>query len=101
MNRPLVESKTRTYYGRVGSGRPAEQPGGVGQGWVPTADLGYYTKYLPGTQNITSIELHNDYHSFRINLSTPKPDHTTGESDRGARRSGGAAKTREGTTLPV
>ena len=26
-----VESKTRTYHGRVGSERPAERPGGVGQ----------------------------------------------------------------------
>ena len=28
--------KTRTYHGRVGSGRPAERPGGVGQDFVPT-----------------------------------------------------------------
>ena len=26
-----VESKTRTYHGRVGSGRPAGRPGGVGR----------------------------------------------------------------------
>ena len=31
-----VESKTRTYHGRFGSGRPAGRPGGVGQDWVPT-----------------------------------------------------------------
>ena len=28
----LDEPKTRTYHGRVGSGRPAERPGGLGQG---------------------------------------------------------------------
>ena len=31
-----VESKTRTYHGRVGSWRPAERPGGIGQDRVPT-----------------------------------------------------------------
>ena len=31
-----VESKTRTYHGWVGSGRPGFRPGGVGQDWVPT-----------------------------------------------------------------
>ena len=31
-----VEPKTRTYLGRVGSGRTAEQRGGVGQDWMPT-----------------------------------------------------------------
>ena len=31
-----VESKTRTYLGRVGSGRTAGRRGGVGQDWVPT-----------------------------------------------------------------
>ena len=31
-----VESKTRTYLGRVGSGRTAGWRGGVGQDWVPT-----------------------------------------------------------------
>ena len=31
-----VEPKTRTYHRRVGSERPAELLGGVGQDWVPT-----------------------------------------------------------------
>ena len=31
-----VESKTRTYLGRVGSGRTAGRRGGVGQDWMPT-----------------------------------------------------------------
>ena len=31
-----VESKTRTYHGRVGSGRTAGWRGGVGQDWLPT-----------------------------------------------------------------
>ena len=30
----LTESKTRTYHGQVGSGRPADWPGGVGKDWV-------------------------------------------------------------------
>ena len=33
---PTVESKTRTYHRRVGSGRLAVRPGWVGQDWVPT-----------------------------------------------------------------
>ena len=33
---PIVESKTRKYNGRVGSGRTAEWRGGVGQDWMPT-----------------------------------------------------------------
>ena len=32
----LVESKTRTYHGRVGSGRTAGRRGGAGQDWMPT-----------------------------------------------------------------
>ena len=44
----LVESKTRTYHGRGGSGRPAERPGGVGQDWVPIELFGQY-KTSPGT----------------------------------------------------
>ena len=40
----LVESKTRTYHGRVGSERPAERPGGVGQDWVPTKLFAQETK---------------------------------------------------------
>ena len=38
-NRSLVEPKTRTYHGRIGSERPAERLGGVGQDWVPTERL--------------------------------------------------------------
>ena len=39
-----VESKTRTYHGQVGSGRPAERPGGVGQDGVPTELFAQETK---------------------------------------------------------
>ena len=46
----LVESKTRTYHGRVGSGRPAERPGRVGQDWVPTELFAQETKVLVPTK---------------------------------------------------
>ena len=49
----FVESKTRTYHGWVGSGRPAERPGGVGQDWVPTELFAQETKVpctLQGSQ---------------------------------------------------
>ena len=36
LSREPVESKTRTYHGRVGSGRAAARRGGVGQDWVLT-----------------------------------------------------------------
>ena len=39
-----VESKTRTYHGQFGSGRPAERPGGIGQDWVPTELFAQKTK---------------------------------------------------------
>ena len=42
----LTESKTRTYCGQVGSGRPAEWPGGVGQDWVQTELFAQEAKVL-------------------------------------------------------
>ena len=41
---PPVESKTRTHHERVGSGSPAERPGGVAQDWVPTELFARETK---------------------------------------------------------
>ena len=41
----FVESKTRTYHKRVGSGRTAGWPGGVGQDWVPTELLAQETSF--------------------------------------------------------
>ena len=38
-----VESTTRTYHGRVGSGRPAGQRGGAGQGGTPTEQFAQET----------------------------------------------------------
>ena len=54
-----VESKTRTYHGRVASERPAERPGGVGQDWVPTESFAQETKVhrsLQGTEEAKSYE---------------------------------------------
>ena len=48
-----VESKTRTYYRRVGTERTAEWPGGVRQDWVPTELFAQETR-VPGT--LYSIE---------------------------------------------
>ena len=42
-----VESKTRTYHGWVGSGRPAGRPGRVGQDWVPTDRPGKTSPLYP------------------------------------------------------
>ena len=39
-----VESEARTDHGRVGSGRPAERPGGVRQDWVPMELFAQETK---------------------------------------------------------
>ena len=53
-----VESKTRTYHGRVGSERPVQRPGGVGQDWVPIELFAQETKvksYLEGIEE-TSLE---------------------------------------------
>ena len=52
-----VESKTRTYHGRVGSERPAERPGGVGQDWVPTEVLAQETKVYHTLQKIEEMSL--------------------------------------------
>ena len=55
--RKLVESKTLTYYGRVGSGSPAERPGGVGQDWVPTKLFAQETKVHRTFQSIEETPL--------------------------------------------
>ena len=47
-----VESKTRTYHGRVGSERPAERPGEVGQDWVATELFAQETKVHRTLQGI-------------------------------------------------
>ena len=66
-----VESKTRTYHGRVGTERTAGRRGGVGQDWTPSEQ---------STQD----------------LSIPKPGHTLGGTIRGgARRDGGAGRGRK------
>ena len=64
-NKP-VESKTRTYHGRVGSGRPAERPGGVGQDWVPTELFAKETKVQRTFQRIEDTTLQ------RLSRSTNK-----------------------------
>ena len=49
----LVESKTRTYHGRVGSGRTAGRRGGVGQGWVLTE---FFAQETRAPRTLQSIE---------------------------------------------
>ena len=61
-----VESKTRTYHGRVGSERPAERPGGVGQDWVPTELFAQETKVHRSPQAIEETSLQ------RLSRSTNK-----------------------------
>ena len=61
-----VESKTRTYHGRVGSGRPAGRPGGVGQDWVPTELFAQETKVPCTPQGIEKTLLE------RLSRSTSK-----------------------------
>ena len=61
-----VESKTRTYHGRVGSGRPAERPGGVGQDWVPTELFAQEAKVPCTLQGIEETSLQ------RLSRSTNK-----------------------------
>ena len=61
-----VESKTRTYHGRVGSERPAERPGGVGQDWVPTELFAQETKVHRSLQGIEETSLQ------RLSRSTNK-----------------------------
>ena len=48
----FVESKTRTYHGRVGSGRTAGWQGGVGQDWMPTERFAYETGFPRTLQSI-------------------------------------------------
>ena len=61
-----VESKTRTYHGRVGSGRPAERPSGVGQDWVPTQLFAQETNVYHILQGIEETSLQ------RLSRSTNK-----------------------------
>ena len=56
-NSRLVEPKTRTYHGRVGSERPTERPGGVGQDWVPTKLFAQETKVHRSLQGIEETSL--------------------------------------------
>ena len=62
----LVESKTRTYHGRVGSGRTAGWRGGVGQDWVPTELFAQETS-LPRTH-----QSNEDKSPERLSRSTNK-----------------------------
>ena len=47
-----VESKNRTYHGRIGSERPAERPGGVVQNCMPTELFAQDTKFHRSHQGI-------------------------------------------------
>ena len=55
--KPPIDPKTRTYYGQVGSARPADRPGGVGQDWVPTALFAQETKVPRTFQGIEKASL--------------------------------------------
>ena len=57
LSNPPVESKTWTYHERVGSERPAERPGGVGQDWVPTELFAQETKVHRSLQGIEEPSL--------------------------------------------
>ena len=82
-----VESKTRTYHGRVGSERPAERPVGVGQDWVPTEIFAQETSPPFPPRHLRNVALTS------LHLSSPKPGHTPGGTVRGgARRDGGAGR---------
>ena len=48
---------TRTYHERVGSERPAERPGEVGQDWVPTELFAQKTKVYRSLQGIEETTL--------------------------------------------
>ena len=91
-----VESKTHTYRGRIGSGRSAGRPGGIGQNRGTTTLLAQETMDFRTLQSIedTSSERPsrstNKRNPMYTDLSSPKPGHTTGRSGRGARRSGEA-----------
>ena len=90
----FVESRTRTYHGRVGSGRTAGRRGGARQEGTPTEQYAQETS-APGThqgieetspQRLSrSTNKHNPMY-----LPNPKPGNTTGGSGRSARRSGQA-----------
>ena len=53
----LVESKTRTYNGQVGSGHPAERPGRVAQNWVPIDLFGQETQVPCNVKGIAEWSL--------------------------------------------
>ena len=61
-----VESETRTYHGRVGSGRPAERPGGVGQDCVPTELFAQKKKVY------CTLQTHQEMSLQRVSRSTNK-----------------------------
>ena len=66
MYKPFDDSKTRTYYGRVGSGRMAGWRGGVGQDWMPTELFAQETSH---PRTLQSIE---DTSPERLSRSTNK-----------------------------
>ena len=84
-----IESKTRTYHS--GSGRSARRSGRAGSG-----KIGCQQNYSPRKQRSTVPSKASKKRRFNVSplldLSNPKPGHTTGRSSRGgARRGGGAA----------
>ena len=70
VHRPF-ESKTRTYHGRVRSGRPAGRPGGVGQDWVPTEVFAQETQVPCTPQGVAETSLE------RLSRSTNKRNSRT------------------------
>ena len=85
-----VESKTRTYHGRVGSGG-AQRGGRAQQAQQDGTPIGF------SAQDTTVHRvLHGIIDNCPEHLSSPKPGHTTGGSGRGARRGGGAGSGRTG-----
>ena len=94
----IVESKTRTHYGPVTSGRrTAEQQGGAGlvrtgRRWVDPARR--QPSLLPCSKSKTlSWSFFGRWRNEIKDLSNPKPGHATGRSGRGgARRGGGAGR---------
>ena len=62
----FVESKTRTYHGRVGTERTAERRGEADQNWMPTEQSAQETSLLRTFQGIENISFE------RISRSTMK-----------------------------
>ena len=88
----FAESKTRTHYGRVGSGG-ARRGAWAGRAWQRGSPTGLFTQDTTVPRGRQGIEENCPEHSIgstNKNLSSPKPGHTTGGSGRGARRGGGA-----------